>query len=59
LPKPNQRKQTVALFLLRYGAQMAQAKTLTAAELRRVTDYIATPNVSPNSANCASVMNAS
>jgi len=51
LPKPNQRKQTVALFLLRYGAQMAQAKTLTAAELRRVTDYIATrPHATRNRA---------
>jgi integrase/recombinase XerD len=42
LPKPNQRKQTVALYLLLLGAQMAQAKTLTAAELRPPTDYIAT-----------------
>jgi len=40
--KPNQRKQTVALYLLLLGAQMAQAITLTAAELRRATDYIAT-----------------
>jgi integrase/recombinase XerD len=51
LPKPNQRKQTVALYLLLLGAQMAQAKTLTAAELRRATDYIATrPHAARNRA---------
>ena len=51
LPKPNQRKQTVALYLLLLGAQMTQAKTLTAAELRRATDYIATrPHAARNRA---------